>query len=66
LASVGFGLLRSLITSEVNFSTLSDEGITPDYFIDNEVNAYSFIREFILDYGTYLELKLLPDTWEIS
>jgi replicative DNA helicase len=42
-----------LITSEVNFSTLSDEGITPDYFIDNEVNAYSFIREFILDYGTY-------------
>lgn len=53
MASVGFGLLRSLITSEVNFSTLADEGISTEHFVEKEVDAYSFIKEFILDYGTY-------------
>ncbi len=53
MSSVGFGLLRSLITSEDSFSELNNHDIDEQCFRDKELEAYSFIRTFVMDYGTY-------------
>jgi replicative DNA helicase len=57
MASVGFGLLNSLISSNVQFSILNNESITEEHFVEREKDAYVFIREFLMDYGTYPKLS---------
>ena len=53
MSSVGFGLLRSLITSQESFSILNNYEISEQHFREKEVDAYSFIRSFVMDYGEY-------------
>jgi len=53
MSSVGFGLLYSLINSQDSFSTLNNHEITEHHFKDKEVDAYGFIRLFVMDYGEY-------------
>lgn len=51
MSSVAFGLFKALIEQEVPFSSLKDYNITEEHFKDKEVEAYNFIKDFVLDYG---------------
>jgi replicative DNA helicase len=53
MSSVGFGLFKTLIDSGISFSVLTDHQMGEEHFIAEEVLAYNFIRQFILEYGTY-------------
>jgi len=59
LSSIGFGLFKSLVENEVSFSTLNDYQVNENHFRDKEVEAYHFVKEFILDYGTYPRLETI-------
>lgn len=59
MSSIGFGLFKSLIENEVPFTTLNDNQIGVEHFRDREVDAYTFIREFILEYSTYPRLDTI-------
>ena len=51
MSSIGFGLFKSLIESNKNFSDLQNHSITEEHFKDKELAAYRFIKQFILEYG---------------
>ena len=57
MSSIGFGLFKSLIESNKNFSNLQNHSITEEHFQDKELAAYRFIRQFILEYGQYPALE---------
>lgn len=52
-SSVGYGLLHSLIQNGDRFSSLSDYGISEDHFFEKELDAYKFIKNFILEHSQY-------------
>jgi len=53
MSSVGFGLLKSVIDHRYSLSNLAHQGILEEHFIDKEVPAYLFIRNFMLEYGVH-------------
>lgn len=55
-SSVGFGLIRSLIREDQRFASLADYGINEEHFVDKELLAYNFIKQFILTHGQYPKL----------
>lgn len=57
MSSIGFGLFKSLIESNKNFSDLQNHSITEEHFQDKELAAYRFIKQFILEYGQYPVLE---------
>lgn len=57
MSSIGFGLFKSLIENNTPFSSLQNHNIGEDHFQDKEIAAYRFIRQFILEYGTYPTLE---------
>ena len=59
MSSIGFGLFKSLIVNAVPFTSLSDYQVDSSYFRDKEAEAYSFMREFISEYGTYPRLETI-------
>ena len=59
MSSIGFGLFKSLIETDVPFSSLSEFLIEEAHFKDKEVEAYTFIKEFILEYRTYPRLETI-------
>lgn len=51
MASVGFGLLRSVILGEIPFSSLREKGIDDSYFQGSEKQAYNFVLDYFNDFG---------------
>ena len=62
MSSVGFGLLRSVLTTETTLSILTEVGIDETFFQGSEKRAYSFITDFFADYGNYP----IPETVSIE
>jgi hypothetical protein len=56
---MGFGLLKSLIENNIPFSSLQNHSITENHFREKEVDAYRFVRQFILEYGQYPAIETI-------
>jgi replicative DNA helicase len=56
VSSIGFGLFKALVENNIPFSNLQNHSITEDHFQDKELEAYRFIKQFILEYGEYPRL----------
>lgn len=59
MSSIGFGLFKALVENNIPFSNLQNHSITEDHFRDKELEAYRFIRGFILEYGEYPRLETI-------
>lgn len=59
MASIGFGLFKSLVENNTPFSSLQSRNISEEHFQDKELTAYRFIRQFILEYGEYPTLETI-------
>jgi predicted ATP-dependent serine protease len=52
-------LFKALIETDTPFSSLQNHSITEDHFQNKELDAYRFIRQFILEYGQYPTLETI-------
>lgn len=59
MSSIGFGLFKSLVENNIPFSSLQNHSITEEHFQDKELDAYRFIKQFILEYGQYPTLETI-------
>lgn len=59
MSSVGYGLLRAVIHNRVSFSYLNEIGVDREHFINDEVNAYDFIKDHIIEFGYYPHLETI-------
>ena len=59
MSSIGFGLIKSLVVNSIPFHNLNSYKIDEHYFKDKEVDAFLFIKEFILEYGIYPQIDTI-------
>lgn len=59
MSSVGFGVLKALVTQDIPFSELIEHGLDEHFFEGAEKQAYLFIKKHKYDYGEYPKLKTI-------
>lgn len=56
MPSIGFGLLRAVVSEERALSTLHEYGVDESYFQGGEKQAYNFIHDYFMDFGRLPQL----------
>lgn len=59
MSSVGFGVLKALVTQDIPFSELIEHGLDEHFFEGAEKQAYLFIKNFRYRHNKYPEIRTI-------